>query len=191
MPLISRLANKTGGTGRPSTTSRLMKGALSAAALVALGAIARSTAWDREYAVTSWPSDYVLQEGLLTSAENVYIPRTNGGSRSSGTPEKRFVRFRIEGSPSEFTTWAIHDIELQRIGKAHLRTYAPRRSVGDAQVMAHGLWIDGREYETLDQAHQLRIARSRDLWLPAGSLVVLTGLSAWMFFRALFPRAAA
>jgi hypothetical protein len=138
--------------------------------------------------VPSWPSDYVVQEGVLRSAENVYIPKTYGTGRSSGAPEQRYVRFRIEGSNTEFTTVAISRIELQRIGTAHIRTFVPRRSENAAQAWAHGLWIDDRQFESLDQAHQHRISRSRALWFPTACGLVLMGIAGWIFFRACFPR---
>jgi len=182
-----RFAVKEGGASRPSFRSRFVSGVFSAAAIFALGMLAVSSAQKDDYAAKSWPSDYVMEEGVLSSAENVFIPRTHGTSRSSGTPEKRYVRFRIEGSGTEFTTWAIYSVELRLVGKAHIRTYVPRRFVNADRTLAYGLWIDGRQYESLDQAHQHRIARSRDLLLPAACLLALVGIFGWVFFRAWFP----
>lgn len=171
----------------PSLRSRFVSGAFSAAALFTLGAIALSLTQADEYVVKSWPSDYFMQEGVLRSAENVFVPRTHGTSRSSGAPEKRYVRFRIEGSGTEFSTWAIYSIELNSVGKAHIRTYVPRKFVKADKALAYGLWIDGLQYESLDQAHQYRIARSSELRLPVACLLALMVIFGWVFFRAWFP----
>lgn len=174
---------------RASFKSRLAAGLLSLVALTALGALAVSSLRQDEYMPPRWPSDYVVQEGLLRRADNIVTPRSGGTSRSSGTPEMRFVRFRLEGHEAEFTTWALPSFPSAWVGKAHVRTYVPPALLGAEKALAHGLWIDGRPHESLEQAHAQRIARSRERWFPAACLVTLVGIFAWVFYRAWVPAA--